>query len=145
MSLATDIAAAVVAELAAAPAGTFPEGFEAVLRVLPEFGLADLAQLRVSVVPRSVRITAASRSESWREISLDIGIQRKLGADLAAEVAALGELADRIVQYLERRPLSQAPQARWTSAAQEPLYAPVHLAEERVFTSVLTLTYRVRS
>ncbi len=145
MSLATDIAAAVVAELSGAPAGTFPDGFEAVLRVLPEFELADLGTLRVSVVPRSVRITAASRAESWREISIDIGIQRKLGADLDAEVAQLGTLADRIAAYLERRPLAEAPQALWTGLAQEPLYAPVHLSEERVFTTVLTLTYRLRS
>lgn len=145
MSLATDIAAAVAAELAGAPAGTFPEGFEAVLRVLPEFALADLARLCVSVVPRSVRITAADRTESFREIAVDIGIQRKLGSNLNAEVADLGDLADRLGAYLERRPLAQAPQARWTGLTQDPLYAPVHLAEERVFTSVITVTYRVRS
>ncbi len=143
MSLAIDIADAVVAELANAPEGTFDPGFEAVRRVLPEFELKDLAELRVSVVPRSVLITSASRTKSQHEVAIDIGIQRKLGADLDAEVKALGGLVDAIAQFLTRRPLTQAPQAAWAAIENEPVYAPVHLAEQRVFTSVLTVTYRV--
>lgn len=145
MSLATDLADAIVAELNGAPEGTFAPGFEAVRRVLPEFEIKDLAQTRVSVVPRSVRITPASRVDSYRDVSVDIGIQRKLGAELNAEVAALGVLADRIGGYLEHRTLAHMPEALWSSLTHDPLYAPVHLSDERVFTSVLTLTYRVRS
>ncbi len=143
MSLALDIADAVVAELSGAPEGTFSPGFEAVRRVLPEFDLKDLSELRVSVVPRSVLITGATRAQSQYEVAVDIGIQRKLGADLDAEVKALGGLVDAIAEYLTRRPLAEAPQAVWSAIENEPVYAPVHLAEQRVFTSVLTVTYRV--
>lgn len=143
MSLALDIADAVVAELNAAPEDTFEPGFEAVRRVLPEFELKDLSQLRVSVVPRSVLITTATRAESQYEVAIDIGIQRKLGTDLDAEVEALGTLIDAIAAYLTRRPLAEAPYAVWSAIENEPVYAPVHLAEQRVFTSVLTVTYRV--
>ena len=44
--------------------------------------------------------------------------------------------------YLCPRPLPGAPFAVWVSITNEPVYAPEHLVEQRVFTSVLTLTYR---
>jgi len=143
MSLALDIADAVVAELNGAPAGTFDPAFDAVRRVLPEFELKDLAELRVCVVPRSVRITAASRSGSQHDVAIDVGVQRRISQDMESDVHDLGALVDQIVTFLERRPLAQAPDAVWTSVENEPVYAPVHLSEQRVFTSVLTLTYRV--
>jgi hypothetical protein len=142
MSLAIDIADAVTAELNAAPAGTFDPAITAVRRVLPEFDLADLAELKVSVVPKALEITGSTRATSQYEIAVDIGVQKKLGKDLDAEVAALGTLMDQIADYLRRRPLSAAPFAAWVSITNEPVYAPEHLAEQRVFTSVLTLTYR---
>ena len=142
MSLAIDIADAVAAELNAAPAGTFTPDFEAVRRVLPEFDLKDLAELRVCVVPRSVTITNVSRMLSQHEVAVDVGVQRKLGADIDTEVKTLGGLVDAICGYLTRRALAQAPQAVWIGTENDPVYAPAHLAEQRVFTSVLTVTYR---
>lgn len=143
MSLAIDLADALVAELNAAPTGTFTPAIEAVRRVLPEFELNDLQQTRISVVPRSVRILPASRAGTQHEIAVDIGIQRKLGVDLDAEVQAMSGVVDAIADYLNRRPLAHAPQALWSGMENDPIYAPVHLAEQRVFTSVLTVTYRV--
>lgn len=142
MSLVINIADAVTAELNAAPAGTFDPAIAAVRRVLPEFELADLAELKVSVVPKSVAITGSTRATSQYEIAVDIGVQKKLGKDLDAEVAALSTLMDQIADYLRRRPLTAAPFAAWVGIANEPVYAPEHLAEQRVFTSVLTVTYR---
>lgn len=142
MSLVIDIADAVTAELNEAPAGTFDLAITAVRRVLPEFELADLAELKVSVVPKSVVITGSTRAASQFEIAVDIGVQKKLGKDLDAEVAALSTLMDQIADYLRRRSLTAASFAAWVSIANEPVYAPEHLAEQRVFTSVLTVTYR---
>ncbi|MBW1649016.1 MAG: hypothetical protein JRJ72_13110 [Deltaproteobacteria bacterium] len=142
MSLATDIADAVVAELNAAPAGTFSQPFTAQRRVLPEFDLEDLAQLKVSVVPKSVEITGSTRAASQYEIAVDVGVQKKLGKDLDAEVAALGTLVDEMADFLRGRTLDQAPFAVWVGIRNDPVYAPEHLAERRVFTSVLTVTYR---
>lgn len=142
MSIAIDIADAVAAELNAAEAGTFSESFTATRRVLPEFELEHLAALKVTVVPKRVEITGSTRSASSYEIAVDVGVQKKLGKDLDAEVAALGALVDEIADYLRRRPLAAAPHAAWTRIANEPVYASDHLAEQRVFTSVLTVTYR---
>ena len=142
MRLVMDISDAVAAELNAAEAGTFSESFTAERQVLPDFSLADLAQLRVTVVPKRVEITGATRSTSQYEIAVDIGIQKKLGRDLDAEVPILATLVDEIAEYLRRRPLAAAAWAAWVSIVNEPIYAPEHLAEQRVFTSVLTVTYR---
>lgn len=142
MSWVIDIADAVTAELNAALPGTFDPPINAVRRVLPKFELADLAQLKVSVLPKSVRITGSTRAASQYEIAVDIGVQKKLGKNLDAEVAVLATLMDQIADYVRRRPLAAAPFAAWVSIDHQPVYAPEHLAEQRVFTSVLTVTYR---
>ena len=142
MSLVTDIADAVAAELNAAVEGTFTESFTAQRLVLPEFDLVELADMKVSVVPKAMTITGATRSASQYEIAVDVGVQKKLGKDLDSEVAALGTFVDEIADYLRQRALTQAAYAAWVSIANEPVYAPEHLAGDRVFTSVLTVTYR---
>ncbi|HEX7010619.1 MAG TPA: hypothetical protein VF184_11590 [Phycisphaeraceae bacterium] len=145
MSLITDIADAVAAELNAAPAGTFDPSFTAQRRVLPVFDLAELAELKVTVVPKSVQVTGSTRATSQYDITIDIGVQQKLAPgnhDVDAEVAALGALVDQIAEYLRRRPLAGFPGAAWVSTTNEPVYSPEHLLEQRVFTSVLSVTYR---
>lgn len=141
MSLITDIADAVAAEI---NAGAFLP-VQVQRRVLPEFELAQLTEMKVCVVPKSMRITGATRAASQYEIDVDIGIQQKLPAgdtDVDTHVATLGTLVDQIIDHLRQRPLSAAPYATWVSIDNEPVYAPEHLVEQRVFTSVLTVTYR---
>jgi len=140
MALAIDIADAVVAELAG---GAFSQPITPVRRVLPEYELADLKDLRVTVVPAAVEITGASRTLSQHDVRIDIGIQKKLGKNLDTEVAQLCGLVDEIAEFLKRRPLQATPYATWVKSANEPIYAADHLAEQRTFTSVLSITYRV--
>ncbi|MGC9455257.1 MAG: hypothetical protein ACP5HU_10390 [Phycisphaerae bacterium] len=139
MPLVIDIADAVVAELAG---GFFCEEITPQRRVLPDFELAELAELRVTVVPKATEIAGGTRSVCRYDVQVDIGIQKKLGTDLDAEVAALCGLTDEIAEFLRKRPLAAAPWAAWVGIANEPVYAPEHLAEQRAFTSVLTVTYR---
>ena len=142
MALIIDIADAVVTELNAAPAGTFDPAFTAARRVLPEFDLAELAELRVTVVPKAVEISGSTRSVGQFDFQVDIGVQKKLGKDLDTETAGLCGLVDGIAGYLRRRSLAAAPHAVWVRTQNDPVYAPEHLAEQRAFTSVLTVTYR---
>ena len=142
MALIIDIADAVAAELNAAPAGSFTPAFTAVRRVLPAFELSELSELRVSVVPKGVDISGAMRSACLIDCQVDIGVQQKLGGDLDAGVATLCGLVEQIAAYLRRRPLTGAPHTAWVRAQNDPVYAPDHLAQQRTFTSVLTLTYR---
>lgn len=146
MSLVTDIADAVAAEINAAASGTFGQTFTAVRKVVPAYELDELTDLKVTVVPKAVEITRATRSDSQYEITVDIGIQKKLpsGSESSDEqVETLGTLVDQIAEYLCRRPLAEAPFASWVNISNDPIYAPEHLTDQRVFTSVLTVTYRV--
>ena len=142
MALIIDIADAVVAELNAAPAGTFDPAFTALRRVLPEFDLPELAELKVTVVPKAVEINGSTRLASQFDCQIDIGVQKKLGKDLDTEVAELCGLVDGIAGYLRRRSLAAAPHAVWVRTRNDPVYAQEHLADQRAFTSVLTVTYR---
>ena len=142
MSLVTDIADAVASELNAAPPDTFSQPVTAERHVLPQFELQDLAELRVTVVPKGVEIGGSTRASSQYDITVDVGIQKKVGKDLDAEVAALGTLVDEVAEHLRRRTLAEAPYAQWVGIRNEPVYAPEHLSEQRVFTSVLTVSYR---
>ena len=139
MALAIDIADAVAAEL---DGGSFSQEFTPERRVLPDFELADLAGLKVTVVPKGVEIAGASRSLSQHDVQVDVGVQKKLGSDLDAEVAALCGLVEEIAAFLKGRRLTGAGCAAWVRTANEPVYSPEHLAEKRLFTSVLTVTYR---
>jgi hypothetical protein len=145
MSLVTDIADAVASEINAADPGTFDQTFTAQRRVAPAYELAELTDLKVTVVPKAVEISGSTRSISQYDITVDIGIQKKLppGSDASDEqVETLGTLVDQIAEYLRQHILGQAPYAAWVSSANDPVYSPEHLLEKRVFTSVLTLTYR---
>jgi len=143
MSTIVTIADAVTDRL---NAGSFSQPFTAERLYQPTFDLADLATLRVSVVPRSLTITGASRRMSQYEAQIDIGIQRRLTADPAddeSEIDDLMGLVEEIADHLRFERLAGAPEAVWVGVAQEPLVATEHLEEHRQFTSVLSVTYRV--
>jgi hypothetical protein len=140
MKIAIDIADAIVAELGG---NTFSEPLVATRRVLPEFELAELKALTVTVVPKSVAIANITRQSSSYEVAIDIGIQQKISADTDAEVARLSGVVTEIVTFMNRRKLTGFPAAVFVSMANEPVYAPEHLSEKRLFTSLITVTYKV--
>ena len=139
MALVIDIADAVAAEL---DGGSFSEEFTPERRVLPDFELADLAGLKVTVVPKGMEIAGASRSLSQHDVQIDVGVQKKIGSDLDTEVAALCGLVEEIAAFLKGHRLAGLAGVAWVRTANEPVYSPEHLAEKRLFTSVLTITYR---
>ena len=145
MSTIAAIADAVAAHI---NAGVFSQPVSAVRMYQPAFTLEDLADLRVSVVPRTTAITAASRDSSIFECVIDVGVQKKLpppptdGAD--AEIDALLDLVEEITDHLRLKRLPEAPEAAWAGIAHEPVVSSESLEQHRVFTSVLSVTYRVR-
>jgi hypothetical protein len=146
VALVIDIADVVVALLNGDDAD-FSQDFEAQRKVRPSFELADLTDLRVTVVPKAVETSIASRSLSQYDVQVDVGIQKKLpaGADEEVEVATMCGLVEEVADFLKGKPLEgDGWRASWVRpAVNEPVYSTEHLAEKRVFTSVLTLTYRV--
>lgn len=139
MSTILDIADAVVASL---NAGTFAQPVQAERRYQPTFELPDLAELKVSVVPKAVTITNATRTDGYFDCAVDVGVQKKIADD--AEIDAMVNLVEELADHLRQKRLDDAPEAGFVSIANEPVFAPEHLDTQRVFTSVLTVTYRVR-
>ena len=120
--------------------GSFSVPVAAQRLLLPEFELADLAQLKVTVVPKSVDITALTRQTMVYEVSIDVGVQKKLSGEVDTELPGLLTLVEEINVFLRKRPISGAV---WTKSSIDPIYAREHLSQSRVFTSVITITYKM--
>ena len=143
MSVILDLADAVAAELNAAEEGTFGLDFVAARMVLPRFKLEDLSTLHVTVVPASAGAEMQTRAQMLYEVEINIGVQKLLGKDVDDEIEDLLDLVEAIGDYLRGRTLDDATYASWMRQDNDPTYAPDHLANENVFTSVLTITYRL--
>lgn len=140
MGLITDIAGAVVLEL---NAQSFTPPFTAVRHYRPEFDLAQLKTLRVSVVPRSIAIVSLGRSLNQHDVSVDVAVQAKIDAASTDDLDELMGLVEQIAEFFRLRRLTQVPSAVWQRTENSPIYSPEHLERHGVFTSILTLTFRV--
>jgi hypothetical protein len=136
-----DIADAVTAELNAAKVGTFAMAFIAARMNLPEFDLSAMDTLHVTVVPKGVKESYASRNSAQAEYSVDVGVMKRF-INQADQDAMLG-LVEQIRTFFRMRRLAQYQPAMCVGAENDPVYDPTHLREKRQFTSVLTLTFRV--
>ena len=143
MSLITTIADAVVTELNGASPGTFNQAFTAERHYRPQFELAELKTLRVSVVPKSIGITSLMRNANQHDVSIDVAVQKKVHTADAAELDGLMLLTEQIADFFRLRRLSALPEALWTKTDNVPVYSPEHLETKQVFTSVLTFVFRV--
>ena len=141
MSVITQIADAVAASL---NSGSFSLPFTAERRYQPSFVLAEMETLRVSVVPKSVTITTATRQHSFHDCAVDIGVQKKVNPEEQAETDVLLGLVDELIAHLRGKRLDDVPEAAWLSITHEPIFAADHLDQKHVLTRVLTVTYRVQ-
>lgn len=141
MSTTLELADAVVASLNATG---FSLPFTAERKYQPVFELADLETVQVGVVPKSLGITTAARNTGYYDVAVDIGVQKKVTVEDDAELDGLMVLVEEIADHLRMKRLDTAPDAAWLSIANEPVFAPEHLEQWRQFTSILTVTYRVR-
>jgi hypothetical protein len=141
-SLIIQVADAVVEELNASEAATTLP-FKAVRHYRPEFELAELKTPRVSVVPRGINITPASRSQNSHEVEIDVAVQQRVQAGDTETLDALMNLVQTIADGLRLRRLAAVPEAMWIGTRNSPIYSPDHLETKGVFTSVLTMTFAV--
>ena len=131
------LADAVAAEI---NTGSFSVPVTAQRLLLPEFELGDLTQLKVTVVPQSVETAALTRQMMIYEVAIDVGIQKKLSGEVDTELPGLLSLVEQINVFLRKRAIAGAV---WTRSSINPIYARDHLAQSRVFTSVITITYKI--
>jgi len=141
MPVLSEIAQAVANELNTQP---FSQAFTAQRHYRPQFGLEELAALRVSVVPRSLTLATASRAKSTWEVAVDVAIQRRLqDPGNIPESDTLVSLVEEVIAFFDGRRLGACPQATFIGVENDPAYAVEHIDELSVFTSVVTVRYRV--
>jgi len=138
MATITDIADAVVAELNDA---SFSREFTAARSYLPRFELPEMAELHVTVVPRGLAITTASRAGHRHDYRIDVAVQRKLQSTDASEVDGLMGLMEEVADHFRGRTLDTPP-AACVAVENEPVYVAEHMDEMRQFTSLITMTFR---
>lgn len=142
MSTIAAIADAVAAHI---NAGTFSQPLTAARMFQPAFTLEDLKDLRVSVVPRTLQMSPVTRDSLAVEYVVDVGVQKKLPADNAdAVIDELLELVEAIADHLRFQRLEGFPDSAWVGISNEPVVSSEALEQHRVFTSVLSVTYRER-
>lgn len=141
MPVLAEIAQTVANELNTQP---FSQAFTACRYYRPQFSLEELAALRVSVVPRSLTLAPATRAKSTWEVAVDIAIQRRLlDPGNIIEIDTLVSLVEEVIAFLDGRRLAAYPQAAFVGIENDPAYAVEHIDELSVFTSVVTVRYRV--
>ncbi|RLS59551.1 MAG: hypothetical protein DWH91_00080 [Planctomycetota bacterium] len=140
MPLISQVADAVIAELNAT---TFSQPIAATRSYLSRVELADLKTLKVTVVPSSVTVAAASRTQTQRDVVIDVAVQKKLGQEQNVSLDPLLALAEEIAEHFRAKRLDSFPGALCVKTEFKPIYSPEHIEQLRTFTSVLTLTFRV--
>ena len=131
-----EIADAVVAKLNTA---SLSQPVTAVRFYQPLFELPEMDKLHVSVVPRGIVLTQASRVSVSRDIQIDVAVQKRFSQGDAAELDPLLLLVEEILNLFLLKVMGQTVCVK---AENNPVYAPEHMSELRQFTSVVTLTFR---
>ncbi|HMP05789.1 MAG TPA: hypothetical protein PJ982_05525 [Lacipirellulaceae bacterium] len=139
MATIIDIAAAVVAEL---NGHAFSQPVSAVRHYAPQFDLAAMTTLHVTVVPKGLSSTSLDRTRDTFEYQIDLAVQQKVD-QANPPLDALMTLVEEIADHFRAGALASFPGARCTEVKNEPVYAPEHLIELGQFTSILTLTFKV--
>ena len=149
------IADAVVVELNE-PDNAWSLPFTASRVYVPVRDLKDMAESReivVGVVPKSLKPRLLNRAgANMYDYFIDIGIQRVIGvgpmsdADINAAADPLMSLAEEVVSafFLEDLPIvgwNVTPKC--IDAENTPIYHPPDIDEKKLFTTVVTLNYRL--
>jgi hypothetical protein len=121
---------------------SFALPFSAVKTLFPFYELKDLSNLKVTVVPKSVNITNASRNSSEFDYQVDIAVQKAVKTPDDIEVTALTELVLAIAKSF-RNKVYQDIGAVCFKQSIDPLYSVEHIQPPSVFTSVVTFNFKV--
>ena len=135
MATMIDIAEAVKDEL---NTGQFSQSFTAVRAYQPTYDLKDMATLRVTVVPQGLSQSMVSRGQYQFEYVVDVGVMKKVADD--SDCDSLMTLVEEIGDHFAGLAVEGAV---CVDVSNEPIFDPDHLLQQRQFTSVLHLTFRV--
>lgn len=148
-AMIADIADAVVTALNNA---TLSQTFTAERSYVPLHELKDLADLKVTVVPTGLTLSSLTRAGlSLYDYVIDIGVQKSLGsgamtnAQIVAAADPYMRLSQEIVDLFnsERIQIPYGPSVNCITVTNTPIFAAKHIDEMRLFTSVISLTFRL--
>ena len=144
MSLLTDVADTVVAEL---NAQAFSQQFTAARLWNPRRPLADLSTLRVDVVPSqpSVETEPADRDVYRNDVSIDVAVRKQVDIDDTDVMDGLANLIEEIREHFQGSTLADLPTAELRNTEMLAIADAAYQHEKRVFFAALTLTYRVHT
>ena len=108
MATIKDIAEAVKGEL---NGGSFSQPFTAERHYLPAFELTDMKTLHVTVVPKGLETSPASRGLIQHDYQIDVAVQKKLAAADSDEIDALMVLVEEISDFFRQRFLAESRSA----------------------------------
>jgi len=134
------VADAIVAELNAAPSGTFSQTFTATRVWVPVKDAQDVTSYEVKVVPMELRTVTLSRETAVEEYDIDVAVQVPCQVDDITTGDEARYLAEQIRDFFVRRTLVSPPVA-WLKATSK-IYSPERLANNNRFLTVITLTYK---
>lgn len=112
---------------------------------VPMQRLEGLTGTVISVVPRRNETERFSRGTWHHKPEVDVAVQQRMAItedDPVDAVDPLMQLMDAIEDLFIGKALTLRPQATCVGVTHTAIYAPEHLQQMRVFTGVLTLTYR---
>lgn len=133
------IADAVVATLNALP----DLGLNAERKYVPVHEIKDLTAMRTTVVPRELSLVALSRHSDDFDYVIDVAVQKRVPGVEPGNLDPYMFLMEQILDAFRGRRLDQFDAALCVRATNLPIFEPTHLDEHRVFTSVVSLTFRV--
>ncbi len=124
-------------------------GVTATRSLFPFYELKDLASLRVTVVPKSVDIQSFSRSSSEFDYQIDIAFQKSVKLPDDPEVSTLADLVLTTAKSFRGTVYSGVGVGAGVginaicSKVGILLYSAEHIQPPSVFTSVITLNFKV--
>lgn len=133
-------------------AATLSLSFTANRVYIPVHNIRELGDLTVSVVPTTLTPSLIDRSgRSMYDYFVDVAIQQSIGegplsdAEINAACDPLMLLGEEVISLFSGKSLaiSRTPHPRCVDAKNQPVFYPPHLDELRVFTSLVTLNYRL--
>ncbi len=139
MAVIIDIADEIVTKLNVP--STFTQEIIATRQLVPRFELEKLKDLTVTVVPKDLGAVMFDRINLQKECRIDVAIQKKLDSLEDSEINPLMDFVEEILNFFNTERVFGS--SFWTEIENEPIYSPEHMLESRVFTSVLTITFKI--
>ena len=106
---------------------------------IPHYEPEDLQGLTVTIVPKERLKENQARTTSSDKPAVDIAIQQKVDDTTPDVLDPLFAFACEIEAFLERKRMAGAS---WVRSIHPFIYSPDHLRQKRIFTSVITVTYK---